>query len=182
MKNEIWKDIPDYEGLYQVSNLGKIKGLERKSPMPCNGINAKRRRIGKILLPSGAKNKKGYYHLSLYCKGSKTNHTVHRLIASAFIPNPENKPQINHKNGIKTDNRIGNLEWCTLQENMIHATNNGLRARGEKITTSKLTEKDVLEIRNLNTQGHESKKLANQFNVYASTINRIISRKAWRHI
>ena len=103
--HEIWKPIRDYEGLYEVSNLGRIKRLE-------NDKNRKE----KILKPY--KNKLGYLCINLYRDNKVKQMYVHRLVAIAFIPNPENKPCIDHINTIRNDNRIENLRWVTYKENM----------------------------------------------------------------
>lgn len=114
---EVWKDIYGYEGYYQVSNLGKIKGLKRKviSPLTNNPSVIKRERLIKPIL------NRGYQSVMLSKNNTQKIFRVHRLIAFAFIPNPENKPFINHKNGIRDDNRLENLEWCTTSENHCHA-------------------------------------------------------------
>lgn len=100
MQNEIWKDAPGFPG-YQVSNAGRVRSFER------------------ILVPD---NVKGYYRVRLYRKGRVSRVYIHRLVASAFVPNPAGLPQINHKNEIKTDNRPDNLEWCTAQYNNTYGT------------------------------------------------------------
>jgi len=98
---EVWKDIKNYEGLYEVSNFGNVRSLK----------------YGKIKYLKPAKNKGGYYFVIL-CKNGKTkNFRIHRLVANAFIENPNNYPQINHKDEDKTNNKASNLEWCNNQYN-----------------------------------------------------------------
>lgn len=114
LPNEIWKDIPDYEGLYQVSNLGRIKSLERYVYRPT--INVYQKHNTKIL--KTCLNNDGYRHLHLKNEGKIKDFLVHRLVALAFIPNPENKTQIDHINTVRTDNRVENLRWVTPSENV----------------------------------------------------------------
>lgn len=106
-----FKDIPGYEGTYKINPDGQIISCIRKKS-----------RFLKICV-----SKNGYTKVELHnnCKGKW--HSVHRLVATTFIPNPENKPQVNHINGIKTDNRVENLEWVTMSENIIHSFNIGTR-------------------------------------------------------
>lgn len=111
MNNEIWKDIKGYEGLYQVSNLGNVRSL---------GNNKKRKE--KILKLS--QTPKGYQIVYLSNKNQGKNYYIHRLVASAFIPNPNNLPQVNHKDEIKTNNMVDNLEWCDCEYNINYGTRN----------------------------------------------------------
>ena len=104
MVNEIWKDINGYEGLYQISNFGNVKSLPRQGAK------------GKILKPS--KINIGYLRVGLNKNGKCKRYLIHRLVAEAFLPNPDNKPCIDHINANKTDNRICNLQWVTHKENM----------------------------------------------------------------
>lgn len=119
---EIWKDIKGYEGVYQISTLGRIKGLSRK-------VLSKKRKTGNnertiseyIRTPETTK--MGYQRITLSLSGNNIRFFVHRLVCIEFIPNPDNKPCVNHKNGIKCDNNIQNLEWVTYSENERHSYN-----------------------------------------------------------
>ena len=113
MIEEIWKDIEGYEGLYQVSSEGRIKSLSR---LTSNG----RKIAEKILKPSN--NGWGYLQVILCKDGKHINHRIHRLVAQAFIPNPENKPEVNHIDENKENNNVDNLEWVTSKENSNHGT------------------------------------------------------------
>ena len=123
--NEVWKDIVDFPN-YQISNLGRVKSKERISNC-C--YNSKRKVKERILILSN--NKKGYKTVCLF-KNKKHNKTVHRLVAQAFIPNPNNYPIINHINGIKGNNRVENLEWCTHKYNTSESYRLGLQKPSDK--------------------------------------------------
>lgn len=105
----IWKDIPNYEGLYKVSNMGEIFGFKRNRKLtPCNG-------------------KDGYKILKLCKSGNVKTVYIHRVVASAFLGETKGNMQVNHMNGIKTDNRASNLEYCTLHQNLLHSYKMGLK-------------------------------------------------------
>lgn len=167
---EVWKDIKGYEGLYQVSNLGRVKSLKH---------------LKEYFLTYRIEGK-GYASVALF-KGtvsSRKSYKVHRLVADAFIPNPENKPQINHKDGNKLNNSVENLEWVTNQENIVHAYNNGLihpnPLKGEEAPQHKLTWEEVEYIRKRYAGGDTSThKLAEEFNVTPSCIGLIVRNKRW---
>lgn len=110
---EIWKDISGYEGLYQVSNLGRVKRVLFIN----NQITKSTDKILKLIKERG-----GYVHVNLYKNNTSKRYLVHRLVANAFIDNPDNLPQVNHKNEIKDDNRSQNLEWCTNLYNNNYGT------------------------------------------------------------
>lgn len=118
MKEEIWKDIEGYEGLYQVSNLGRVKRMRF--------IN-KNTNIEKERIKSQKIRKDGYLEVALYKNGKGKYIQVHRLVAKSFIPNPKKLPQVNHIDGNKQNNKMDNLEWCDCQENMQHSYKIGLR-------------------------------------------------------
>lgn len=106
---EIWKDIKGYEGIYQVSNYGRVKSLHNKFG-------------NKELIMKLNKKYNGYYQVRLKNNGESKDVSIHRLVALHFIPNPENKPQVNHINEDKSDNRAENLEWCTSSYNNTYGT------------------------------------------------------------
>ena len=113
MKEEIWRPIEGYEGLHEVSSYGRVKSLE-KSYIRKNGIID--HKSERILIP--IKDKDGYLQVNLHCNGKQYQRKIHRLVAQAFLPNPYNLPQVNHKDEDKTNNRVDNLEWCDAKYNM----------------------------------------------------------------
>ena len=114
---EIWKEIKGYEGLYQVSNCGRIKSLSH--------INNLGRLRPECILGSRLSDR-GYHTAVLYNNGKPKSFRVHQLVAKAFIDNPLNKPHVNHLDGVKSNNFVDNLEWVTISENQKHAFKNGL--------------------------------------------------------
>lgn len=122
---EVWKDVPGYEGLYKVSSYGKVMSLKKN-------LFGKYVDCEKLLTPS--EDKDGYLRLSLVKDKKEKKFMVHRLVAMAFIDNPENLPQINHKDEIKTNNSVDNLEWCTEEYNCNYGT------RNDRIHKNKLCE------------------------------------------
>lgn len=118
---EVWKDIKGFESLYQISNMGKVKSLDRQC---WNGFNyfTKQGRMLKIQT-----DKDGYSVIGLHKDVKSFNYKIHRLVAIAFIPNPLNLPEVNHKRGNKKDNKSTSLEWCTQKENINHAIRTGLK-------------------------------------------------------
>ena len=124
-KIEIWKDIKDYEGLYQVSNLGNVRSLDMTIIQLHHWSNQYVKHIYKGRLLKGSKNSNGYRTITLH-KGKKTEkRLLHRMIAEAFIPNPNNYNYINHKDNNPSNNNVNNLEWCTQSYNIKYAYEQG---------------------------------------------------------
>lgn len=182
-EKEIWVPIIGHECFYEISNTLKVKSLEQK------GLGKDGRRLNhrkeKILKPYISKGVNRYYNVKLRKeKGQKEKtYMLHRLIALHFIPNPLNLPVVNHINGIKTDNRLENLEWCTRSENAKHSIRIGLQIpfKGEENGCSKLTEEQVLEIRSIG-KTKTLKNIASMYGVSYTTIWNVIKRKKWSHI
>jgi hypothetical protein len=176
-KQEIWKDVIGYEGIYQISNLGNVLSLERvvyKIDSDIPFYNQKKY----VLKPY--KLKTGYLQVRLSKNGSSKGKTIHSLIATAFITNVNSKPCVNHINGIKDDNRIENLEWVTHKENMQHAVKTGLWVvSGERGAASKLTDLQIIEIRN--NKELNQPQLAKKYGVHQSNIS-LIKRNLTRKI
>ncbi len=175
MDQEIWKPIPGYEGIYAVSNQGRVMRLLTRT----NG------KAGNILSPQ--RNTYGYRHVNLYKSGHHKCVVVHRLVMEAFVGKCPDGIQVNHKNGDKSDNRLENLEYVTPQENSIHAYQvlgrKPVHNRGEAAGGAKLTESQVLQIRSEYDGKHGSySKLARKFGVDNKTVSSIINRKYWTHI
>lgn len=124
---ENWRDIEGYEGLYQISNIGRVKSLERTVPnYNQTGFTNSFKRIKERIMKT-KKDRKGYLYVELYNNGKSKVFKIHRLVAMMFLSNVDNKPQVNHLDGNKENNCVDNLEWCTNIENQRHAWYTGLQ-------------------------------------------------------
>lgn len=117
---EEWRDIAGYEGLYQISNLGRVKSLKREVNIKLLNVGWAKREVPELIRKQIIY-KNGYAGVQLHKQQRLHLSLIHRLVAKAFIPNPDNKPEVNHKNGNKLDNRVENLEWVTRAENDKHS-------------------------------------------------------------
>lgn len=157
--NEKWMSVIGYEGLYEVSNFGRVRG---------------KRGVFKI-----SKFKSGYIRVCLTKNNIEKTNRVHRLVAHAFIPNKGNKPFINHIDNNIENNHFHNLEWCTSKENKAHCLKQGRHAHGSLDGNSKLTEKQVIQIRKSSLT---AKDLSCKYGVTATNIYDVRNRKTWKHI
>lgn len=171
---EQWREIDNTNGRYLISSLGRVKRVFKNHTHLINGTP----------------NYIGYMRVYIKVGEVKKKKRIHRLVASAFLPNPECLPEVNHKNFIKTDNRVENLEWCTGQYNMDHARANGRykkaggRPKGSisKKVNSKLTEEDVKNIRSLYNVGCRESYLGKIYKVSESAIRKIVLNQTWKHV
>lgn len=172
----MWKEIPGFEGRYEVNEHGEVYSKNRT----CITRRGSRYTIkGRILKPNKIKN--GY--LVVYLSKNNTNYPcyIHRLVAEAFIPNPNRLPAINHIDGNKENCSVDNLEWVTYSENNQHAYDTGLKPKGEGQYKAKLKEKDVREIRKRGKTGiYES--IANRYGVSKATVRDILLNRTWKNI
>lgn len=178
-----WIDIRGYEGIYQICKAGKVRSLDK---IVNNYPHSKRKCKGRVLKPLA--DKLGYHYFQLSDKdGNIKNHKLHRLLCTMFIPNPNSYPEVNHKNGVKHDNRLENLEWCTHQQNMKHAYDNGLipepiTIKGEKSNFAKLSDSQAREIKERLKKGEHPSDIAIDYPVGASAIKEIRAGRSWGHI
>lgn len=167
---ENWKDIEGQEGRYQVSDLGNVR-------------SSCRLKTNHLLKPN--KNQR-YRSVTLIFNGKKKQCNIHRLVAKAFIPNPDNKETVNHINFDKFDNRVVNLEWCTSIENTMHFFKNGKvnAKRGEENHNAKIDATTVIIIRECCEKfGYGSyAKLARYFNISQSHVRDIVNKRRWKHL
>lgn len=163
---ETWLPVAGYEGLYEVSTEGNVRSLLTGKILQA-GYSGKR-------VPS----------VCLSKNGKQTTKAVHRLVAKAFLPNPHNKPQINHIDGNRDNRSVTNLEWATQHENMIHAYRIGLRygKKGEKNPNALLSSKKVLRIRELRSQGKAYPEIGRIIGVEAGTVANVILGRSWSHV
>lgn len=172
-ETEIWKDVIGYEGIYQVSDLGNVKALFR--------LDTAGHRLKEKIMKLHPHNH-GYMTVRLTKDGISKNQYVHRLMCFAFLENKENKKTVNHKNGIKNDNNLDNLEWCTQSENMLHAINTGLSSSvGETHVDSKLSNIDVGNIKHLLISGETATQIKRKYfpHVCRQTICNIKHQRSW---
>jgi hypothetical protein len=164
-KPEIWADVKDYEGLYRVSSHGRVYSYRTK-----------------IYYTKPPNRKIGYATVTLIKDGKRTTRNIHRLVAKALIPNPENKKTVNHINGDRFDNRVENLEWATHKENIVHSVKTGLHVDGVRSPFNKLKEEEVLEIEYLHKNDFPTAIIAEGYNVSPVLVLKISRRLIWKKL
>lgn len=167
---EIWKTI-DWASDYEVSNIGRVKSKLRF----IKTIDGDNRIIKEKILNSGLSTK-GYPRVTISIKDKKITKITHRLVAEAFLERIEGKTQVNHINGIKTDNRVENLEWVTNKENKDHAVRNKLIATGFRLPQTKLTEEMKSQIKILYSRGVSQKDIAMRFGIVQQTVSKVLKK------
>ena len=177
MTGEEWRDVVGYEGLYQVSSLGRVKSLERYCKHPNGGDKIVR---GRLL---SSRNNTGYQKVALCCDGVPRNVTVHKVVCAAFIGEKPKGFQVRHLNGVPTDNRAVNLVYGTAAENAADRVTHGTNAQGVSVGSAKLTDAKVLEIRRLLAESDLTQtEIGEMFGVEASNISAIKLWKTWKHL
>lgn len=180
--NEVWKPVVGLEGLYEVSNIGTVRSLPRVAEAP----RGRKRLIagGMMKLHDRGGRRKGYISVVMCLHGKHKNALVHRLVASAFIPNPESLPQVNHIDGNKANNAVQNLEWVTAKQNHDHAIVENLYAKavGDQFRRAKLNREAVAQIRALYAAGVLERELADRYGVLQSTISKAVRMETWKHV
>lgn len=169
IKDECWKWVKGYENLYKISNFGRVKSFHKMNE--------------RLLITYP--NRLGYPVITLAKNKIHKLVTVHRLVAGAFIRNPQQKKLVNHKNGVKADNRVNNLEWCTQSENISHSYRTGLQKPliGSQASWSKVNEKQVIQMRKKFAKGgYTYKRIGQEYGLKTVAAFQIIKRVNWKHI
>lgn len=180
---EFWKPVVRWEGLYEVSNLGRVRSVSRLIKKQDGSLQRFRAH-----LLTARKNGTGYLTVSLsdLSNGRKATARVHRLVAEAFIPNPLALPEVNHIDSDRTNARVDNLEWVTPSQNRYHGYHFGAvrlpHRKGELTNSAKLSPPKVIEIKELAFRGLSSRQIARRFDVDKSTVLRVLHGSTWAHV
>lgn len=176
---ERWKPINGYVGLYDISSLGRVRSLARIDQYSNQYGPCSRRRNERFLSVGVVRR---YRRVFLYKNRSETRYNISRLVAKHFIPNPRRKPQVNHKDGVKTNDVVTNLEWVTPKENTLHARRVLGRCVGSNNGLSKLTESAIGPIRKARQAGMLLREIAKLWKVSWQAVGHVCSRRTWNHV
>ena len=179
--NEVWKDITGYEGFYQVSNFGRVKGCDRITDVPKGKYYDAYKRHCKSRIMILALNEGGYLGIRLTRNSQPKDCLVHRLVAFAFVDGYFEGAEVNHIDACRTNNFASNLEYVTRKGNMAHAASLGRMEKGSNRHNAKLKESDIPEIRLRLAIGHSQRKIAKDYSVDQRVIWLIANDKSWRH-
>lgn len=178
---EVWVDALNFEGYYQVSNLGRVKRLKRQSK---NSRGNSLRTLPEKILSLTNRNLKIYITVKLTVKGVTKSVQLHRLVLCSFETEPVGGREVNHINGNKRDNSLANLEWVTRQENVNHAIKLKLRTKifGEQTNSNKMTSSTVKKIWKLRNKGFSYVKISEKLNVSQKMVGDVVRGRTWNHI
>jgi hypothetical protein len=179
--NEVWKDITGYEGFYQVSNFGRVKGCDRVTNVPKGKYYDAYQRHCKSRIMILKLDRKGYFKINLTRESQVKEYSVHRLVAFAFVDGYFDGAEVNHIDACPTNNHASNLEYVTRKGNMAHAAALGRMEKGSDRHNAKLKESDIPEIRSRLALGHSQRKIARDYSVHQRVIWLIANDKSWRH-
>ena len=177
--SEIWKDIPDFEGSYQVSNMGRVRSVDRVVTFKDGSTRKYKGRVRKPFIDN-----KGYEQVKLYINGRCNGKSVHRLVLGAFKPHANmNNLDVNHMDGDKLNNHLTNLEWLTRHDNILHAYDIGLVVnKGERGHNAKLTNVEVIEILQRLDTGESQEDIALDYGVSQGCISKINVGIRWESV
>ncbi len=175
---EVWQAVPEYEGLYEASTLGRIRSVDRLITGK-NGVT--KRFSGRVLKP--VKQNAGYFALGLSKAGIVETVLVHRIVAKTFLGNPEGLEEVNHIDGVKGNNALSNLEWMSRVRNIRHAMGMGLiQGLGENNPAAKINDESAMQIKELLRLGLHPNEIAPMFGVKPSTAFDILLGRSWMHV
>lgn len=177
METEVWKDVKEFLGYYQVSNLGRYRSVERTVTFADGRV---RTFESKILKPFTSK--KGYPTATLSYKGKNYKRYVHRMVAESFLELEEGDVEVNHIDGDKLNNTASNLEWISHSDNLTHFHANSNSNSGERNNLSVLKDKDIVSIREMSSKGVSSKEISSLYEVDYKTIWRIVTYQTWKYV
>lgn len=181
-KKEVWRNVTGWEGIYQISNYGNVKSMERFFIKDVAKLGFKQAVLMPEMVRAVGRHKFGYGRASFWLDEKAKHFSVHRLVALEYIPNINSYKQVGHIDNNPKNNHVSNLVWCTQKQNIQHCVDSGRWHLGEKNGNSKLNKSQVLEIRKMLSDNVGVNKIARTFNVTKCPIQSIRDGKTWRHL